>query len=179
MLEVYYSRTEGEDLKSEDFVRRLVRARYGLEDRELVIIRDEYGKPFFQDCPHLHFNISHTEGLMVCGLSDKILGLDVERLTPYRPALVNRYFSPDERAYVLKEEPGRDRRFTELWTLKEAWLKWRGTGIRTPLEFFNILEKKSLRQTWLGLFCLAVCSEELEGQAPFFLKNFEVRNQAQ
>ena len=44
----------------------LVTAEYGLADLPPVE-RDENGKPFFPGAPGLHFNLSHSGGLSLCG----------------------------------------------------------------------------------------------------------------
>ncbi len=178
MLEVYYALPDGAGLRSEDFIRGIARTCYGLEGEELALVRDDFGKPRFRDYPGLHFNLSHTEGLMVCGFSDKAVGLDAEGLTGCRQSLVDSYFAPAEQAYVGGERERQDKRFTEIWTMKEAWLKWRGSGIGIPLEVFNVLDKKIVRPGWWGRFCLAVCSRELEGEDPLRLRRIQVRNQA-
>lgn len=67
------------------------------------------------------------------------VGLDVE---PWRddapPELIERCFSPTERAALAAlPAPARPRRFVELWTLKEAYLKARGLGLELPLELIS------------------------------------------
>ncbi|MDR3361228.1 MAG: 4'-phosphopantetheinyl transferase superfamily protein, partial [Bifidobacteriaceae bacterium] len=47
---------------------------------------------------------------------------------------------PDERAHIeAAAEEDASRRFLEIWTKKEAYLKWRGTGLAGGLESFSVL----------------------------------------
>ncbi len=93
-----------------------------------------HGKPEIAApaAPRLRFNLSHTADLVACAvtLGDEI-GVDVEEWT--RPCealeLGERVFTPEENQALLALSPGaRQRRFFELWTLKEAYLKARGLG---------------------------------------------------
>jgi 4'-phosphopantetheinyl transferase len=86
---------------------------------------------------NLHFNLSHSAGLVICALSrDRAVGVDVEDLARRAPdpAIVPRYCSPAEADDVRSRgERWRDR-FLTYWTLKEAYVKARGVGISVPLS---------------------------------------------
>jgi len=85
----------------------------------------------------LHFNLSHSAGLVVCALSrHRAVGVDVEDLDRRAPdpAIVTRYCSPAEAEDVCAEADGWRDRFLTYWTLKEAYLKARGLGISVHLS---------------------------------------------
>lgn len=91
------------------------------------------GKPFFPDMPSLHFNLSHCRGLAVCLLSSSVCGVDAEQRRPLRERVVHRVFSEEEQqALVAADDP--DLLFTQLWTLKEAYVKAKGIGISYPMR---------------------------------------------
>ena len=80
----------------------------------------------------LDFNIAHTTGLVVMAAGAGMrLGIDVETFAPRRSVqIARRYFSAREIAGLEALPPAEQpRRFVELWTLKEAYLKAIGTGI--------------------------------------------------
>lgn len=56
------------------------------------------GKPFLPDHPALHFNVSHTSGRVLCGVSDRPVGVDIERERPFPERVARRCFSPAELA---------------------------------------------------------------------------------
>lgn len=103
---------------------------------------NEYGKPSIEsedsDLAAISFSISHTKGGVACGVTfGEPLGVDLE-LTD-RPRSVNeiadRYFSQEEAAWLRRCSDGvRGDRFTELWTLKEAFLKATGVGLSGSLS---------------------------------------------
>jgi len=98
------------------------------------------GKPVIAaptDGATLAFNVSNTHGLVGCAVTaGREVGLDLE---PWRadapPELVERCFAPVERAALAAlPAAAQPRRFVELWTLKEAYIKARGLGLELPLE---------------------------------------------
>lgn len=92
--------------------------------------------------PTLRFNLSHTDGLIVCAVTDdREVGVDVEdtQRTGYTVEIADRYFSPDE-VRELRSWPAalQADRFFDYWTLKEAYIKARGLGLQIPLDQFTI-----------------------------------------
>lgn len=89
----------------------------------------------------LAFNLSHTRGLVACAIGHGAdIGLDVEsidRVVDGRD-IVAHYFSPDEVELLdACDATERPARFTELWTLKEAYVKAIGRGLSHPLDRFG------------------------------------------
>jgi len=89
----------------------------------------------------LTFNLAHTEGLVACAIGRGLdVGIDVERLREDVPALelASRFFSPAEVAGLAAGAgSARARRFIELWTLKESYVKAIGQGLSHPLDGFG------------------------------------------
>jgi 4'-phosphopantetheinyl transferase len=103
-----------------------------------------YGRPILEDvaADALQFNLSHTEGRVVLALAAApLLGVDIEWCGRSGESweLADTFFSPEE-ARTLRALPQaqRRRRFFELWTLKEAYIKARGMGLSLPLADFTM-----------------------------------------
>jgi 4'-phosphopantetheinyl transferase len=103
---------------------------------------DAFGKPTIDsDDPNLSrlsFSLTHTRGLVACGVTlDAPLGVDVERANQSFDIMeiARAHYSATEAASIEALSPDRRRtRFTELWTLKEAYLKAIGTGLSGSLS---------------------------------------------
>lgn len=102
----------------------------------------------------LRFSLSHTTGLVACGvtLSDD-LGLDVEHLRRRGDLnkLARRFFARSELASLDRlDDEHRRKAFFEHWTLKEAYLKARGSGISLPLAevAFNVAPDRAPAATF-------------------------------
>jgi len=91
--------------------------------------------------PALEFNISHSADLVMLGVTTgRALGIDAESLAAREVDIdgLDRYFAPEESAALLALAPAeRRRRFFELWTLKESYIKARGLGLAIALDAFR------------------------------------------
>ncbi|MET7615503.1 4'-phosphopantetheinyl transferase superfamily protein [Streptomyces sp. NPDC005408] len=130
------------------FLARRLLCRYALSDRtgrpldRWRFTAGPHGRPEAEpDEDGVRFSLSHTEGLIVCAVTQgRVCGVDVERLptTSETADYVSRYFAADERAELAALTPaGRIVRGSELWVLKEAYLKALGTGLHRSLDGFS------------------------------------------
>ena len=92
-------------------------------------------KPCLKGAEDVEFNISHTRGRVGCAVADRALGVDTERIRPFKEGLMRRVCSESERGFVLegRSEAARQERFFRLWTLKESFVKAIGRGLAFPL----------------------------------------------
>ena len=108
----------------------LVKTEYGLSPLPETA-REEGGKPFFPGHRGLHFNLSHSGPLALCGVGGAPLGVDVELVRPRRAGLAKYVLSEAEYAWFQQQGGGWGAFYT-LWTLKEARVKCTGQGLRQP-----------------------------------------------
>jgi 4'-phosphopantetheinyl transferase len=102
-----------------------------------------HGKPSVSgpsSLPGLSFNLSNTEGLVVCLVAAGIdVGVDVENTerTGETVSIAEHFFAPSEVAALraLPRDLQRER-FFAYWTLKESYIKARGLGLAIPLDQF-------------------------------------------
>jgi 4'-phosphopantetheinyl transferase len=124
----------------------LSRAMPAVDPSSWLINPDKDGRPYVAgpiEVGCLHFSLSHTKGCVACAVSpNEAIGIDVEECSP-RDGLMEiaeRNFSADEIATLRALEPQeQSKRFFEYWTIKEAYIKARGKGLRIPLNSFSIL----------------------------------------
>jgi len=138
----------------------------------------------------ISFNLSHTHGLVVLGVTcERALGVDAEHIRE-RPAdlqIAEHYFSAPEVAQ-LRATPAelQQARFFEYWTMKESYIKARGLGLSLPLEQFGfdlaqphgvrirfhppLIDEPSRWIFWQfrasGDHCVAVCAERAAQGTP-------------
>ena len=156
-------------MTSEAFIKYIADVHLGLAQDELIIARNEYGKPFLKNFPNIHYNISHTKGLIVCAMADCCVGIDVEKMRPFKRRIVERFFSPQEREYIFASHTQQEERFAEIWTRKEAYVKWLGKGMTVPFESFDVRQEitETLYSfTYDNCYAIAVCCESLGTEVP-------------
>jgi 4'-phosphopantetheinyl transferase len=116
-----------------------------VDPRSWQFVATPYGRPEVQAplvLPRLVFNLSHTDGQIVCLVAvEREVGVDIERTTrdgTVGEEIAERFFSPSEvaelRALPVAAQPSR---FFDYWTLKEAYIKARGLGLQLPLDQFS------------------------------------------
>jgi len=111
-------------------------------------VYNEYGKPYFVEGSE--FNISHCKNAIAVAINDTPTGIDVESIRRVESSLIERTMN-DEEQTIIRNADDPARAFTRLWTMKEAYLKYLGTGIVDDLktclddatkERFLIVEKE-------------------------------------
>jgi 4'-phosphopantetheinyl transferase len=98
--------------------------------------RPEIQAPAFRS--RLRFSLSHSAGLVACAVTrERDVGIDVERSAPRRgsQAVAERHFSSSEKRWLAGQPAAAaPAAFVGLWTLKEAYAKARGLGLRLALD---------------------------------------------
>jgi phosphopantetheinyl transferase len=98
---------------------------------------NEHGKPSFRLSPfasRLYFSISHCKQGIAVATDDRPIGIDIEGIRHADADLIARTMSEEER------EGMDERKFTRLWTQKEAVVKAQGVGIQSFEQLQNLLE---------------------------------------
>lgn len=126
---------------------RYVLAGYvGSEPAAVTMGREPQGKPFLsgeRGTTPIQFNLSHSGDEFLLGISlDLPLGVDVERMKRRTDVegISRRFFHPAEQALIDAETSDEDRRvaFFRCWTIKEAYVKSLGVGLRCSLSSFDV-----------------------------------------
>lgn len=127
-------------LLGEVMLRTLLYEFCGLSAEVFRIRRGAHGKPYLEGVAvPLYFNISHSGDYIVLALSDREVGIDVERQAVARMAVARRFFHPDELRMLEALPPeARDEWFFRLWVAKESFLKYTGTGLSASLHSFRV-----------------------------------------
>ncbi len=112
---------------------KALRQEYGITELP-VFEYGEHGKPFIVGHPDIHFNFSHCREAVICVVSDRPVGVDVESIREYRDSLV-RYTMNDQEVQQIERAERPDVEFIRLWTMKEAVLKLSGRGIVDDLKY--------------------------------------------
>jgi 4'-phosphopantetheinyl transferase len=119
-------------------VRREIGNRTGTPQEKLVFYTNQYGKPFYDDA--IYFNISHSGNVIAVVLDSVSVGIDIETMAPAtgKDRIMERFFTPEERSYCTASADESCKRFYEIWTKKEAYIKKEGKGLSIPLQSFNV-----------------------------------------
>jgi 4'-phosphopantetheinyl transferase len=124
------------------------------------ITRDEHGKPYFDHFPDVHFNISHSGSALALAVHKAPVGVDTERIGTPDFLIARRFFLADEQKYVEKNAI----KFYEIWTKKEAYIKYTGEGLSRPLRSFSVFLLKDIdfMVQLRGEYIVSLCCRSLQ-----------------
>lgn len=116
MIKIYYTFANPD---SESFIKKALFLYSGKSDFEIK--KTPNGKPFADG---IHFSLSHTDGLTVCAVSDKNVGVDTEKIRPVKNGerIIKRFLGRCEKNLT-------DEAFLCMWTQFESKVKLFGERI--------------------------------------------------
>lgn len=105
----------------------------------LDIIYNKFGKPYLNNISDFSYNLSHSGKWVVIAYGNSEVGIDVEEIFTGKDYNIDNYFAADEKIYIRSaNDLEKSKRFTQIWTLKESYLKYSGTGLSTKLDSFSV-----------------------------------------
>ena len=146
--------------------------------------RTHEGKPYFQDYPDFHYNISHSGKYVVCGIicggkDPQPIGVDIQEIPadPKRALMIADHFFSDEEKESLHalvrqgDISSALLLFCRYWTARESYIKLTGWGLAEPFSNFKpnldhgrIITSEIEKEVYLmeckapDGYCLSVCS---------------------
>lgn len=124
---------------------REILSRYlGVAPENLELELTKHGKPVLKNAPlPLTFSLTHSGGQVFIAVAlSKEIGIDFETRNEKRAfsSIAQEVFSPLEISELERlNKNDYVSRFYDLWTLKEAYTKARGLGLKLPFSCINIL----------------------------------------
>lgn len=122
-------------------IKQVAAAALGADAADLELAHGLAGRPSLRGCDQLDISLSHTGGLLLVGLSHRgRIGVDAEHADRRveEPGLLRGTCTPGE-FIAVQELPESERAgaLVRLWTLKEAYSKAIGQGLRVPFTAFG------------------------------------------
>ena len=160
----------------EMLARQAISAWCNIAVENIVFNKNEYGKPFVKDLA-VEFNISHSEDMVVCIVDKDPIGIDIEKIRPIDLSVARRICNDDELLYLFNHTPTEDdfsytediallTRFFEIWTKKEAIVKFLGCGNSKDWRLLAIenyqLDSKLVNQFYMLATCYGIRNDILQ-----------------
>lgn len=119
-------------------------------------------KPYIEneEYKNIFFNISHSKDKAIIVISNEEVGCDIEKIKDFDINIAKRFFTKKEYELIdgIFDKEKQKKIFYKIWTMKESYLKQKGTGIVEGLDIidfsnvdydsilceeYNIIENKS------------------------------------
>ncbi len=145
-------------LLSQGFAKEKIGELFTIDKKDIIFSVTNQGKPFCKSHPEIYFSLSHSGDFLALAVSDREIGIDIEKIREAKENLIRRVCSENEIKKIYSSE-NPDRVFTEIWTKKEAYLKALGTGIDRKLSSIDTTsESLSFTTETTGNFIVSVFS---------------------
>jgi 4'-phosphopantetheinyl transferase len=117
----------------------------GVDYESINLDYGKNGKPYIKG-NDIYFNLSHSGNMAVCAVSKNEIGVDIEEVERADFKISKRIFTESEISHINNS----DDEYIRLWTLKESYMKYCGSGLSIApkdieIEFYdNIPHYKDL-----------------------------------
>lgn len=139
LSEFHFEEDMKRSLYGELLVRHLACQKLNIKNCQISFETNIYGKPSIKSFPHFYFNISHASKQVVCAIDNAPVGVDIEEIKPIGLDIAKRFFTENEYTLITEEpEEQQTLKFYQIWTAKESYIKFIGTGLSTPLNSFSV-----------------------------------------
>jgi 4'-phosphopantetheinyl transferase len=149
--------------------------RYGLYceyniQAEPIFKYNEYHKPYLLGYPNIFFNLSHCKDGVICAISNKDIGCDIQDISEKSVVLSSNIFSKNE-LFSISTSNDIPKAFTLMWSVKESYFKLVGTGLANTINFTDFSKlQEDIPQTFNNILIypfkcnncyISICCEDL------------------
>lgn len=108
---------------------------------DITIHYNPFGKPYISNIDNFFYNISHAGKWVVLAYSDEEVGIDIEEIQFLYDEIPKDFFTAQEVQFIKSDfdKNKQAEHFTQIWTLKESYIKYYGTGLYTDLKTFSVI----------------------------------------
>lgn len=143
-------------------LRYALKTEYGISDMP-IITTGEHGKPFLEDHRDIFFNISHAKKRVICSVSDRSVGVDIQDIRNISLNTAEKFLSETEMKAVseITDVSERDKELSRIWCIKESYSKMTGKGFAEGFCSINtaeLLEQKKVFVTIKDNYYISICS---------------------
>lgn len=142
-------------------------------EKNLDLEIDIYGKPYFKD-RRINFNISHSGNAVMCAIGFDDIGVDIQAIKDIAISKVASLFFSQEEVFVLSRDGFGKNLLSEIWCVKESYIKMLGLGLNKPMRSFTVRKyddryvvveggkvvSSALVGMIYGCYCYSICTEK-------------------
>ena len=125
-------------------LKSILEEKYNIQYKNVIFNVNKYGKPYM-DNNNIYFNISHSLDYVICATSNKEIGIDIEKIRPVNINVVKQFATENEIKYILKNSNHTYKHLFEIYTLKEAYFKMKGTNLNSLKSVEFIINNNQIK----------------------------------
>ena len=149
----------GNEKESVVFAKKCICDFLGMEERtsSVSFAYNMYGKPIIKDIydkngiiadTKVNFSLSHSDNIIICAVTYFNIGIDCQKKNIHDAdrckKIAKRFYSVEENIFLdaQKSDVLYIDNFFEIWTKKEAYIKYTGKGFAEKLQSFSVADSK-------------------------------------
>ena len=105
----------------------------------------KYGKAYISNYENIYFNLSHSNKLVACAISDNEVGVDVELVYPSIDLKIAKHYFYNKEYENIMNSNNPENEFFRYWVLKESYMKYTGLGFHLKLDSFEIVINNEIK----------------------------------
>ena len=136
-----FERDQQRYITAHAMLRRILAGYANCAPAELRFEINAFGKPHLVGIAGIHFNLSHSQDVVVVAVANVAVGVDVEHIRPLPDLLdmAQHFFRADETETLRQLSPDlQPSAFFRAWVRKEAYLKATGAGLSSGLDAIRV-----------------------------------------
>ena len=106
---------------------------------------EKYGKAYISNYDNIHFNLSHSGKMVLCAISDRDVGVDIEYIDSEIDLNIAKHYFYNSEYETIMNSDNPSEEFFKYWVLKESYMKYTGLGMNLKLDSFEIIIKDKIR----------------------------------
>jgi 4'-phosphopantetheinyl transferase len=130
-------------LLTELLVRYIVIKKLKIKNKDIKFCYNENGKPMLPNDKNFHFSISHSSSAVCAATHDSSVGIDIENYRDVNINIADIFFTPNEKK-KLKLSNFPNKTFLNIWTKKEACVKFFGSKFSTEFKKIDVFKENGI-----------------------------------
>ena len=132
-------------------------------------------KPYIAENKNIFFNISHTQGCVICAISDNEIGVDVEKVRPINLKISKKICTPSEQK-LLDKSSNKLHFLLKMWTKKESYVKMKSGNIFLNCSKINTISLSNIHCFNHKNFIISVSSKNINIIKPIEISALDILN---
>ena len=130
-------------IEGEMLLDKLLKKYYNLNYNDINFKVNKNGKPFINN-KNIYFNISHSNEHVITCVSNKKIGVDIEKIRMVNLNIINQFATENEKEYILSTNKEIEKRLFTVYCLKEAYIKYKGLILNNIKDIEFIFNKNEI-----------------------------------
>ena len=140
---------------AEMLAKKAIAEKFSVSPYDVELSANDKGKPFCKNFD-IELSLAHSGDYAVCAVSGAPVGIDIQKIVPYKQGTAVKVCSEAE-LEAIEKSGDRAAEFIKLWSKKEAVLKMQGTGVIRSMK--DCLDGQRVETLRFSDYFVSICEK--------------------